>query len=223
MVLKAEQVSKYYMRSNGDANCFEAVKPCDLTLAAGSVSVLMGRSGSGKTTLLTMLSGLLRPSHGSVLLDEKDIYALTDRELSRLRCAHFAVIPQGTGAISALSVLENILLPFSLIGRTADENDVLSVMGKLGILHLASAQPGELSGGELRRMAIARALCIKPGFIFADEPTADLDDENSRVVLELLRNAADKGAAVLIVSHETDAARYGDTLYKMNTGQIMIM
>ncbi len=220
MVLKAVQAGKCYMRKNGGANFFDAVKPCDFTLSPGRVSVLMGRSGSGKTTLLTMLSGLLKPSSGHVFLDDTDIYALNDKEQSKLRSAHFSVIPQGIGAINALSVLENILLPCSLSGKNADEKAVLSVMERLSIIHLASARPTELSGGELRRMAVARTLCANLDFIFADEPTADLDDENSDIVLELLKEAAKKGAAVLIVSHEPDAVRYSDVLYQINAGQL---
>lgn len=220
MELKALGVSKRYLRAVGGANYFEAVKNTDITLAGGSVSVLMGRSGSGKTTLLTMLAGLLTPSTGQVLLDGQDIYALGDRQLSKLRAARMAVIPQGTSAISSLSVMENILLPASLAGKQAPEAEAKSLMEQLDIAKLKDALPARLSGGELRRMAIVRALCLKPDLIFADEPTADLDDENSLLTLQLLKNAAQAGAAVLIVSHESEAASYADMLYRMNDGTL---
>ncbi len=221
MELQAKGISKRYMRASGSANYFEAVKTTDLILSGGTVTVLMGRSGSGKTTLLTLLAGLLTPSEGQVLLDGQDIYALSDKRLSALRAQRTAVIPQGSNAISSMSVIENILLPASLTGKPAPLEAARERMQRLDIAHLENALPSELSGGELRRLAIVRALCHSPDFIFADEPTADLDDGNSAVTLSLLREEADHGAAVLIVSHESDAANFADVLYRMNDGVLV--
>ena len=225
MELKATSVSKRFMRKSGEANYFEAVRPCDMCLRGGEVTVLMGRSGSGKTTLLTMLAGLLTPSTGNVELDGRDIYALSDRELSFIRASRFAVLPQGTGAIGSLTAMENILLPVSLAGKNADadlKKRISFLMEALGISQIENAFPKELSGGELRRMAIVRALCLSPDFIFADEPTGDLDDENTRTVLSLLKDEATRGAAVMMVSHEQEAARFADRLFYMNAGELSL-
>ena len=220
-MLKAENLSKRYMRNTGQANHFYAVKGAGLELRPGEVTVLMGRSGSGKTTLLNMLSGLLTPTQGQVWLGETDVYGLNDRALSRLRNERLGVIPQGRSAIDTLTALENILLPAQLAGKPGDAEAAKRWMAALGIEHLSGAMPAELSGGELRRMAIARALAQAPEVILADEPTGDLDDENTGRVLTVLRDAAkNDGRAVLIVSHDSEAARCADHVYRMDGGEL---
>ena len=172
-----------------------------------------------------MLSGLLLPTEGKVLLDEKDIYRLTDKELSKLRNRQMGVIPQGQTAIHSLNVFENIMLPYSLYGEDGAEDKASDyadeLMERLGIAQLAGAKPSELSGGELRRMAIARSLIRRPDYIFADEPTGDLDDENTAEVFGFLRSCADDGAAVLIVTHEGCASDYADEVIRMSAGKIV--
>ena len=221
MELRAEGISRRYFRKHGEANYFEAVKPVSLTLEGGRLTVLNGKSGSGKTTLLNMLAGLLNPSDGRVLLDGTDLYALEDAELSRLRCAKIGVIPQGRSAVDTLTVYENILLPGLLYGGAPRTEEAESWMEALGITDLRDAMPAELSGGELRRMAIARTLTADPDVILADEPTGDLDSENTAVVLTALRQAAQGGKAVLVVSHEDDAAAYADRVLRMDGGKII--
>ena len=165
-----------------------------------------------------MLSGLLTPTEGKVWLDETDLYQLSDDDLSRLRNEKIGVIPQGKSALDALTVWENILLPLNLRG-SKKETDAADVwLERLGIAHLRNAMPAELSGGELRRMAIARALAGTPDILLADEPTGDLDDENTQLILKLLREEANRGAAVLIVTHESGALAYADNSYRMNEG-----
>ena len=249
-MLRAENLSKRYFRKTGGANHFFAVKDVGLELRPGEVTLLAGRSGSGKTTLLNMLSGLLTPTDGKVWLDDIDLYRMDDASLSKLRGECIGVIPQGRSAIETLTVLENILLPRQLCkvilpvaklsrqrrdgsGRiedsdfaTGEKGDAKAAegwLGALGIAHLMNARPAELSGGELRRMAIARALASSAPVILADEPTGDLDDENTALVLDLLRDAAKKdGRAVLLVSHDGEAARIADSLYRMDGGAIRV-
>jgi len=220
MMLRAENLSRRYMRKTGQANYFYAVRGASIALPPGEVAVLMGRSGSGKTTLLHMLAGLLKPTEGRVLLGDTDLYALGDGALSRLRNEKIAVVPQGRSAIDSLTVLENVLLPGTMYGG-GNAGEARRWLEALGIDHLADARPAELSGGELRRMAIARALAMKPAALLADEPTGDLDDGNTERVLSVLRDAAGGGdMAVLIVSHDSAAARYADRLYRMDGGEI---
>ncbi len=220
MQLRAENISRRYFRKHGEANFFEAVRSVSLTLESGKLTVLNGKSGSGKTTLLNMIGGLLNPSEGKVFLDETDLYALEDKDLSRLRSKRIGVIPQGRSAVDTLSVYENILLPGMLYGGTLRTEEAENWMTVLGISDLRNAMPAELSGGELRRMAIARTLTASPEVILADEPTGDLDNENTRVVLTAFQQAAKAGKAVLVVSHETDAEAYADQIYHMNHGTI---
>ena len=220
MQLRAENISRRYFRKHGEANFFEAVRPVSLTLESGQLTVLNGKSGSGKTTLLNLLAGLLNPSEGKVYLNETDLYALEDRELSKLRSEKIGVIPQGRSAVDTLTVYENILLPGILYGETPRTDEAEKWMEMLGISDLRNAMPAELSGGELRRMAIARTLTANPEVILADEPTGDLDSDNTAAVLTAFRQAAKAGKTVLVVSHETDAEAYADRIYHMENGTI---
>ncbi len=221
MTVKAEGISKRYFRRTGSANYFYAVHPVSLEIRPGRMIVLTGRSGSGKTTLLNMLSGLLVPSEGKVWFDDTDLYAMNDKALSRLRSGKIGIVPQGRSAVDTLTVLENILLPARLYGRVPPKEAAAQWMEKLGIAHLQDVRPAELSGGELRRMAIVRALAQDPDVLFADEPTGDLDDENTRLVLSSFQSFAhEMKKAVFMVTHENGALRYADMVYQMDGGQI---
>ena len=219
MTIIAENIAKRYFRKTGGANYFYAVHPLNLEIKAGEMAVLTGRSGSGKTTLLNLLSGLLPPTEGKIRVNETDLYSLNDKALSRLRCETFGVVPQGRSAIDTLNVMENILLPARLYGLPPSSAE--DWLERLGIAHLRDARPAELSGGELRRMAIARALVQSPDFLFADEPTGDLDDENTHLVLSAFRDYAHaQQKAVFVVTHENDAVDYADRVYKMDAGKL---
>ena len=221
MNLKADNISKTYFRDTGGANYFYAVSPVSLEMRSGTVTVLTGRSGSGKTTLLNMLSGVLEPTEGKVLLDDTDLYSLKDDALSRLRNEKIGIVPQARSAVDTLTVMENILLPAVMYGKPAPEEEAGKWMEAFEIDHLAHAMPGELSGGELRRMAIIRAVVQHPDILFADEPTGDLDDENTEKVLSALQACArQQNMAVFMVSHENDALKYADRVLRMEKGQM---
>lgn len=223
MKLKADNISKTFFRSIANSNYFYAVSPVSLEISPGTVTVLTGRSGSGKTTLLNMLAGILEPSEGKVWLDDTDLYSLKDTELSRLRNGRIGVVPQARSAVDTLTVKENILLPLKLYNRPVPEEETSYWMETFEIDHLANAMPGELSGGELRRMAIIRSVIQNPDILFADEPTGDLDSENTEKVLSALQTLAhQKGKAVFIVTHENDALDYADRLLAMEKGQVKL-
>lgn len=211
----------FFRKTRESAQDFYAVRPTSLSLAAGDLVVLKGRSGSGKSTLLNMMAGLLEPSEGSVLFDNTDLYALSDVELSQLRNESFGVVPQGHTAIHSLTVVQNVMLPHLMYRDEGScEKRGLELLAQLGIRELADSYPSELSGGELRRMSIARALMCEPTIVFADEPTGDLDDENTAIVLQVLRNCADSGAAVMVVTHEQGAESYADHILRMDAGAV---
>ena len=223
MILKADNISRTFFRNTGSANYFYAVSPLSLEVLPGSVTVLTGRSGSGKTTLLNMLAGILEPTEGKVLLDDTDLYSLKDDELSRFRNKRIGVVPQGRSAVDTLTVMENIQLPAKLYGKKESAEEVRQRMEDFEIDHLADAMPRELSGGELRRMAIIRALVQNPDVLFADEPTGDLDDGNTEKVLSALYAFAhDRKKAVFIVTHENDALKYADRVFRMDKGRIVL-
>ena len=154
----------------------------------------------------------------------RDLYSLDDRTLSQVRNRYFGMIPQGADLLPELTVMENILLPHGICDRLCKEDlDALTqrargLLEQMGIDGLVSSPARELSGGERRRVCVARALTGRPAFLFADEPTSDLDDENMQVVLTRLRKAADEGAAVMIVTHDREACEYADDWLSMNAG-----
>ena len=221
MIIEATGLTKEFARARGGKRLFTAVHPLDIGLEERQLTVVSGHSGSGKSTLANMLAGILTPTAGHVRLDGTDLYSLRDEELSRLRNERIGLIPQGHTALRALTVLDNVLLPSILYAKAeAPVDRARELLSAVGLDDLADAAPTELSGGELRRMAIARALLMDPAIVIADEPTAGLDSTNATAVLTLLRDAADRGAAVLVVSHEAEAQRFADRSYVMEDGHL---
>lgn len=217
-VLKAENISHTYMQGTRPD---EVLKNIDLEFERGRMYALQGKSGSGKTTLLNILCGILPPSGGRAIMCGQDLYALNDSALSVFRGEHAGIIPQGQSAVSTLTVLENVMLPAAISGRGADvEERARQLLDMLQILDLAGVMPAELSGGEVRRMAVARALIRDPDIIFADEPTSDLDAENTAAVFRVLKDAAGSGKAVFVVSHENSISEYADVIYHMEEGRL---
>ena len=221
MIIEATGLTKEFARARGGKRLFTAVHPLDIGLEERQLTVVSGHSGSGKSTLANMLAGILTPTAGYVRLDGADLYSLRDEELSRLRNERIGLVPQGHTALRALTVLDNVLLPSILYSRDeAPAERARELLAAVGLDDLADAAPTELSGGELRRMAIARALLMGPAIVIADEPTAGLDSANATAVLTLLRDAADRAAAVLVVSHEAEAQRFADRSYVMEDGHL---
>ena len=221
MIIEATGLTKEFARARGGKRLFTAVHPLDIGLEERQLTLVSGHSGSGKSTLANMLAGILTPTAGHVRLDGTDLYSLRDEELSRLRNERIGLVPQGHTALRALTVLDNVLLPSILYSRDeAPAERARELLAAVGLDDLADAAPTELSGGELRRMAIARALLMDPAIVIADEPTAGLDSANATAVLTLLRDAADRAAAVLVVSHEAEAQRFADRSYVMEDGHL---
>ena len=221
MIIEATGLTKEFARARGGKRLFTAVHPLDIGLEERQLTVVSGHSGSGKSTLANMLAGILTPTAGHVRLDGTDLYSLRDEELSRLRNERIGLVPQGHTALRALTVLDNVLLPSILYTKDeAPADRARELLAAVGLDDLADAAPTELSGGELRRMAIARALLMDPAIVVADEPTAGLDSANATAVLTLLRDAADRGTAVLVVSHEAEAQRFADRSYVMEDGHL---
>ncbi|KSW10648.1 ABC transporter ATP-binding protein [Schaalia odontolytica] len=221
MIIEATGLTKEFARARGGKRLFTAVHPLDIGLEEQQLTLVSGHSGSGKSTLANMLAGILTPTAGHVRLDGTDLYSLRDEELSRLRNERIGLVPQGHTALRALTVLDNVLLPSILYTKDeAPADRARELLAAVGLGDLTDAAPTELSGGELRRMAIARALLMDPAVVVADEPTAGLDSANATAVLTLLRDAADRGTAVLVVSHEAEAQRFADRSYVMEDGHL---
>mgnify|MGYP000963932999 CR=1 FL=1 len=216
MLLDVRHLRKEYKRGE---NVFRAVNDVDLAVDAGDFVCITGRSGSGKSTLLNMIAGLLEPTSGSILFDGAELLHRSDEEMSLFRNTRIGYIPQGPSAVANLSVLENVMLPFCLRKRTGNASaKAFALLEQLGVGHLAQMYPARLSEGELRRMTIARSLINTPALLIADEPTGDLDDENTSEVLEIFTRISRNNTAVLLVTHESDVVRYGNRRFNMNAG-----
>ncbi|MDR2370349.1 MAG: ABC transporter ATP-binding protein [Treponema sp.] len=217
-LLELRELSKEYRRGG---RVFNAVNRVNLSVEPGDFISITGRSGSGKTTLLNMGAGLLNPTGGTVLFEGKDVYTLRDKDISFLRTEKIGYVPQGQSLLSNFTDFDNVRIPWALFKRGGDvEGRAFTLLEKVGISHLAASYPKELSGGEMRRAAIARALVNKPRLLIADEPTGDLDTETTAEIMKLFKAVAQEGTAVLIVTHELDTLDYGNKTYSMDAGNL---
>jgi putative ABC transport system ATP-binding protein len=217
-LLEFKELTKEYKRGG---RAFNAVNSVSLSVEPGDFISIIGRSGSGKTTLLNMGAGLLHPTGGSVFFDGRDIYRLGDKDISFLRNEKIGYVPQGQSLLSNFTVFDNVCIPWFLFKREGDvEGRAFILLEKVGISHLAASYPRELSGGEMRRAAIARSLINQPRLLIADEPTGDLDVQTTAEIMRLFSRIAEEGTAVLIVTHELDTLNYGNKTYSMDAGNL---
>ncbi len=217
-MLEVSGLSKSFERNSSS---FFAVDTVDLTLGHSEYAFIVGRSGSGKTTLLNLISGILEPTAGTVMFEGTDISRMSDVEKSRYRNERVGFVPQTLGALPNLSVLDNVRVPFFLFNRDGDSKGrAASLLDMMGILHLKNEMPRNLSGGEAKRMLIARALMNEPDLLIADEPTANLDAETTTSVMEAVNEVYRQGTAVLIVTHDMTIVREGIKVYTMSSGQL---
>ncbi|MGA4839854.1 ABC transporter ATP-binding protein [Streptomyces sp. G45] len=190
-----------------------ALDGAEFSIHPGEVVAVMGPSGSGKSTLLHCLAGIVRPDAGEISYNGRRLTDMTDAALSALRRSEFGFVFQFGQLVPELTCVENVALPLRLNGtRRGDaERTALSWMERLEVDDVAAKRPGEVSGGQGQRVAVARALATSPRVIFADEPTGALDSLNGERVMELLTDAArSTNAAVVLVTHETRVAAYSD-------------
>lgn len=190
-----------------------ALAGASLRVDRGEVVAVMGSSGSGKSTLLHCLAGIVRPDSGRVLFAGRDLGALSDTERSALRREAFGFVFQFGQLVPELTCLENVALPLRLgrLGRREAERRAAEWLDRLEVAEVAGKRPGEVSGGQGQRVAVARALVTRPQVVFADEPTGALDSLNGERVMRLLTGAArETGAAVVLVTHEARVAAYSD-------------
>ena len=215
-MLEIKNISKTYNRQGKD---FFAVKDVNLNVENGDFIQIIGRSGSGKSTFLNIVAGLLSADNGTLNLDGTNYLDLNDEKKSEFRNKNIGFIPQSPALLSYLNILENIRLPYEMYQKDGDsEGRARYYLQELGLEHLANSYPKELSGGELRRIIIARALMNDPKIIIADEPTSDLDIEATKEVMDLLKKINDNGTTVLIVTHELDTLKYGKKVFTMSEG-----
>jgi ABC-type lipoprotein export system ATPase subunit len=194
-----------------------------MDVADGEFLAIMGRSGSGKSTLLNVIAGLERPTAGTVEIAGRALDQMTDTELTRFRRDEIGVVFQFFNLLPTLSVAENIALPARLAGNTtALDARVAALIAGVGLEHRSDFRPHRLSGGEMQRAAIARALVNSPRLLLADEPTGNLDTAAAeRVMRDLRRIADDEGVTIVLVTHSPESARWADRTVCLLVGALM--
>ena len=223
MLLEVKDVSKKFVPTQKTLREKIAVERASFALERGEFISIVGKSGSGKSTLLNLIAGLLDPTSGSVKFEGREITVLGAREKAAFRNEKVGYISQNQTLLSNLTVFENVVLPFFLAKRkNADlkrtEEKIRSVLESLGIGNLSDAYPESLSGGELHRALIARALTNDPALILADEPTGDIDDENKAAVMKILKSLSAAGKSVIVVTHDRETSEYAEKIYRMADG-----
>lgn len=216
MFIEAKKISKVY--GSGE-NQVVALEEADLKLEPGDFVSIMGPSGSGKSTLLHLLSGLDRPTSGSLFYDGQDIYGFSDKALSAFRRRRIGFVFQQFNLLPVLTARENILMPLLLDKRQGEEAYLEQLAERLGIGDRLNHLPHELSGGQQQRVAIARALIAGPDVIFADEPTGNLDSKSGSEVMELLQNIWKKmGTKLVVITHDSRVAQMADRQFVIVDG-----
>ncbi len=216
-MLSASDLSKVYKDPSGDVT---ALAGFSYAFRAGKVTAIMGPSGSGKSTLLNLLAGLDVPSRGSVILDSKEVSSLGENRRSELRLREFGFVFQSYNLVAVLNAQQNVAFPMGLAGvdAAARKERALALLARFGLAERANHLPYKLSGGERQRVSVARALANNPSVVFADEPTGNLDSKSGAVVLQTLREVAEEGRTVIVVTHDPRLAEKVDVVLELADG-----
>ncbi len=218
-IIQTENVTKVYRVGKVDV---PALRGISLAVERGQFVSIVGPSGSGKSTLFYILGGLTRASGGRVVVDGEDFAQLSDAQRTAMRKCKIGFVFQKFNLLPTLDAMGNIEIAHDIGGGDLDRAHLERITGLLGIGDRLRHRPSELSGGEQQRVALARALINRPAIVLADEPTGNLDSQNSEVVLKMLRQSnRELGQTVLMITHNPEAAAYGDVIVHMRDGQIV--
>jgi putative ABC transport system ATP-binding protein len=220
-VIEVKNASRIYRRGKTEvrALCLDS-----LVVPKGQFLSVMGASGSGKSTLLNLLGALDVPNTGTITIEGREISRMPDDELSRFRRDRLGYIFQFFNLLPTLSAVENVILPALLSGRARSEMEpkAHALLEQVGLKGRDHHRPDELSGGEMQRVAVARALLTEPALLLADEPTGNLDSRTGAEVLRLIRNATrERNLTVVMVTHDAKAAEVGDRIVRLADGSII--
>lgn len=215
-MIQLQEVSKHYFLGK---NVVKAVDNASLAVNPKDFVMITGRSGSGKTTLLSLVAGLTKPTSGRILIKGVDIASLSDKNLSAVRSHTIGFIFQFPSLIPFLKVLDNVRLPSSFTQLIpADRDHAKELLHMVGLSERSGSYPSQLSMGEQKRAAIARALVNKPEIVLADEPTSDLDETTEKEIMEIIREIHEQSTTVVMVTHGSDLVKYGTQHFKIAAG-----
>ncbi len=218
-ILRCEKLTRTY---GSTQTAVTALSGVDLSIRRGEYVSIVGPSGSGKSTLLHLLGGVDRPTSGHIFIEGVDIAGLSEEQLALFRRRKVGLIYQFYNLIPTLDVRKNILLPMLLDGRTPQEERFQEIVGTLGLAKRLTHLPGQLSGGEQQRVAIARSLIYRPAILLADEPTGNLDRQNAQEIADLLRLSNSRfEQTIILVTHDEKLALEAGRVLAMEDGRIV--
>lgn len=217
-MIQVEHVTKQFTRNDRD---FDAVHDVSLEVKKGEFAAITGHSGSGKTTLFNMMAGLTAPLSGKIYIGGSEITGMKENEKAVFRSQNMGYVLQGQSLLNNFTILDNICMPAYLSSQVKEFKErALELLRQIGLEEFAGEYPANLSGGEIRRVAIVRAMLNQPKVILADEPTSNLDPENSHKVMQMLKNISRSGTTVVLSTHELEYLSYVDRVFKMNRGKM---
>ena len=224
LIFQLDTLSKSYTNKRRSVRVIDKQS---VSIERKKIYLIDGDSGSGKTTLLTIMAGLRKADEGSIFFwkdsVKHDATKYGDREFARLRNDFISFIPQNREVLPELTVIENMRLADYFSKKKLRRGEPEIILKKLGIYELKDEYPSELSGGELRRLCVARAIYSEPELVIADEPTNDLDSNNRKIIIDIFKELAQKGKAVVIASHDEELKKIADVRFKLENGRISLL
>jgi lipoprotein-releasing system ATP-binding protein len=222
IILTGSNIVKTYPQKDGEG-ALTVLNDVSISIARGSIVSVIGASGSGKSTLLHVLGGLDKPDSGNVAWNSRNIYTMDDENLADFRNAQLGFVFQFHHLLPEFTAIENIMMPALISGTDYSKAKARAseLMDQFGIPARAEHRPTQLSGGEQQRVAMARALMNNPKLILADEPTGNLDEENTDILLDMLFKLRElENVSILLITHEKDIAKRSDVIYQLSKGNL---
>jgi putative ABC transport system ATP-binding protein len=217
--IECDHISKIYGQG---PSAVKAVHQINFSIQTGDFVAIMGESGSGKSTVLSVLGAMNTPTEGRYLVDEIDVYRLSGDQRADFRREYLGFVFQSFHLLSYLSVVENVMLPLTTTGKNfqVKHRMAMEALSRVGLEDKAGRLPNQISGGEMERTAIARAIVNNPAIVLADEPTGNLDSRNSKVVMDLLAKLNRQGTTIVMVTHSPACARYAQRILHLQDGRL---
>jgi putative ABC transport system ATP-binding protein len=218
--IKAEDISKQY---NAGDSTVQAVNNTSFEITNGEFVAIMGESGSGKSTLLSILGTLNSPTAGRLTVNDIDVYSLDQDQRADFRRQFIGFVFQNFNLLSYLTIAENVMLPLATIkaGRREKQSMAHTALERVGLLDKVNRLPGQISGGEQERVAIARAIVNGPPILLADEPTGNLDTRTGKVIMDFLRSLNSEGTTIVMVTHSNEYAQYAQRILRISDGMLV--
>ncbi len=224
MIQIKDLTKSYKMVSDDTQQDIRILNQLNLTVQTGETVAIVGASGSGKSTLLGLVSGLDQPDSGEVIINNQSLQKLNQQDVTGFRASNIAIVFQQYYLVQHLTALENVLLPLEILNQKVDETFVKNLLDQVGLSHRIHHKPNQLSGGESQRLALARALVIKPSLLLADEPSGSLDVDTGQKIMSLFFDQVKKNkTTTVLVTHDPSLAKKCDRVFQLTNGQLQVL